>query len=266
MNEINQEQLDKLIGSVQQSPKYAQIMPSLVERIAREELEKHTDFAECVKAVRGRLHQLTGAYLAPKIAYAQWSVLFSDPSQDRRELCRRMLRLHASTAERLPFLESFYSTCLAPISPLHSILDLACGLNPLALPWMPVAEGCSYLACDVVLPMLGFVNQFFEIYPIAGQAFPCDLATYIPDQKVQVAFLLKTLPLLDQLDKTLSRRLLEGIQAEHILVSYPAKSLGGRAKGMPINYTAQFYRLIEGLPFQVQSFAFPTEIAFLLSR
>jgi 16S rRNA (guanine(1405)-N(7))-methyltransferase len=71
---------------------------------------------------------------------------------------------------------------------------------------------------------------------------------------------------MDQIDKTLSRRLLEGIQAEHILVSYPAKSLGGRSKGMPANYSAAFYRLIEGLNFKVEPFTFSTEIAFLLSR
>jgi len=177
-----------------------------------------------------------------------------------------MLRLHASTAERLPFLENFYATCLASISPVHSILDLACGLNPLALPWMPLAEDCTYLACDVLQPMIDFLNAFFESYRINGQAFACDLTSCIPDHRVQVAFFLKTFPLLDQIDKTLSRRLLEGIHAEHILVSYPAKSLGGRSKGMPANYTTAFYRLIEGLNFKVEAFTFPTEIAFLLSR
>ncbi|HOC23175.1 MAG TPA: hypothetical protein PKH38_02690 [Anaerolineaceae bacterium] len=266
MDEINPEELSQLIRSVQQSPKYAQIAPSLVERIAREELQKRSNFAESVKAVRSRLHQLTGAYLPAKVDYAQWSALFRDPAQDKHELCQRMLRLHASTAERLPFLKDFYATCLASISPVHSILDLACGLNPLALPWMPLAEDCTYLACDVLQPMIDFLNAFFESYRINGQAFACDLTSCIPNEHVQVAFLLKTLPLLDQIDKTLSRRLLEGIQAEHILVSYPAKSLGGRSKGMPANYTTAFYRLIEGLNFKVEAFTFPTEIAFLLSR
>jgi 16S rRNA (guanine(1405)-N(7))-methyltransferase len=266
MQAINVEKLAQLVASVRRSPKYAQIAPTLVERIAREELEKRTDFAECTKAVRSRLHQLTGAYLPAKIDYAQWSILFRDPTQDKLGLCRRILRLHASTAERLPFLEDFYTTCLASIRPLHSVLDLACGLNPLALPWMPLAEDCTYLACDVLQPMIDFLNEYFKGYTINGQAFPCDLTSCIPDQSVQVAFLLKTLPLMDQIDKTLSRRLLEGIKAEHILVSYPAKSLGGKSKGMPTTYSTAFYRLIEGLNFKVEAFTFPTEIAFLLTR
>ena len=103
MDEINPEILTQLIASVQQSPKYAQIAPSLVERIAREELQKRSNFSESVKAVRSRLHQLTGAYLPTKVDYAQWIALFRDSAQDKHELCQRMLRLHASTAERLSF-------------------------------------------------------------------------------------------------------------------------------------------------------------------
>jgi len=75
MDEINPGVLTQLITSVQQSPKYAQIAPSLVERIAREELQKRSNFSESVKAVRSRLHQLTGAYLPTKVDYAQWSAL-----------------------------------------------------------------------------------------------------------------------------------------------------------------------------------------------
>ena len=75
MQEINPEKLAQLVASVQRSPKYAQIAPTLVERIAREELEKRSDLAESAKAVRSRLHQLTGAYLPAKVDYAQWSAL-----------------------------------------------------------------------------------------------------------------------------------------------------------------------------------------------
>jgi len=184
MDEINPEELNQLIASVQQSPKYAQIAPSLVERIAREELQKRPNFAESVKAVRSRLHQLTGAYLPAKVDYAQWSALFRDPTQDKRELCQRMLRLHASTAERLPFLENFYATCLASISPVHSILDLACGLNPLALPWMPLTEDCTYLACDVLKPMIDFLNEFFKSIILTGKLFPA----ISPAVSLKVAF------------------------------------------------------------------------------
>jgi len=68
------------------------------------------------------------------------------------------------------------------------------------------------------------------------------------------------------LDKSLSARLLSQIRAEHILVSYPSKSLGGREKGMRQTYSQQFARLMEGARFHVREFNFPTEMVFLLSR
>ncbi|NMC15587.1 MAG: 16S rRNA methyltransferase [Chloroflexi bacterium] len=270
MSPYSPEDLEKLVQAITTSPKYAQITPSLVERIAAEELEKRGDYKNALKAARTRLHQVTGAFLAPDINYAKWvDILKSIPPDNTQELqafCQRVMRLHNSTAERLPYIEQFFRTALADISPVDSVLDLACGLNPLALPWMPLAAGCTYYACDVVLPMLAFLNQFFAASGIQGKAVPCDLSACIPQQKVQLAILLKTLPCLDQLDKSLGPRLLAELNADHILVSYPAKSLGGREKGMRRTYTQQFARLIEGTPFRVREFNFPNEMVFLLSR
>ena len=270
MSPYSPEELEKLVQAICASPKYAQIAPSLVERIAAEELAKRGDTRSALKAARTRLHQVTGAFLAPDINYAKWEdILKSIPLENPQELqafCQRMMRLHNSTAERLPYLEQFFSTCLADISPISSVLDLACGLNPLALPWMPLAPTCAYSACDVVQPMLDFLNQFFAFSGVQGSAFPCDLSACVPEHKVQLAILLKTLPCLDQLDKTLGSRLLANLNAEHILISYPAKSLGGREKGMRLTYRQQFASLIEGTSFHLKEFDFPNELAFLLSR
>jgi len=235
MNEVTPERIHQLVESVQKSPKYAQISTSLVEHIAFEELKKRDDFAECVKAVRTRLHRVVGAFITSHIDYAQWHALFKDPSQNRLELCLRMMRLHASTAERLSFLDSFYKTCLADISPVRSILDLACGLNPLALPWMPVAQDCTYWACDVVQPVIDFLNDFFANYPFAGQAFPCDLYCLYPRSKSASGFFTENIAIIRPVGQTIAPRLLSSIQADYVLVSYPAKSLGVNPKGcLPI--------------------------------
>jgi len=270
MNPSSPDALDKLIQAICGSAKYSQLAPSLVARVAAEELEKRGEYKAALKAARTRLHQVTGAFLAPELNYAKWSDILKSISpenpEELRAFCRRMMRLHNSTAERLPYVDHFFQTCLADIAPINSILDLACGLNPLALPWMPLAPGCTYLACDVVLPMLSFLNHFFRAASAQGEAFPCDLSSEIPRQEVQLAILLKTLPCLDQLDKSLSARLLSQIRAEHILVSYPSKSLGGREKGMRQTYSQQFARLMEDTRFHVREFNFPTEMVFLLSR
>ena len=163
----------------------------------------------------------------------------------RNEAAKQMMKLHASTQERLPFLGSC-TAALASIAPVHSVLDLACGLNPLAIPWMPLAEDAVYYACDVVKPMLSFIQNYFAIIKQNGVAFSCNLLTEIPSQKVELAIMLKLLPILDQVDPNASKRLLDSVEANHFLISYPSKSLGGREKGMKQTYAQHFARLVEG--------------------
>ena len=93
----------------------------------------------------------------------------------------------------------------------------------------------------------------------------CDLTQAIPKEKVQLALVLKTLPCLEQLDKLIAKRLFTEIQAEHILFTFPVRSLGGRAKGMEKNYEEHFYQVLpEG--WEARKFLFQTEMAFLVSH
>ena len=82
----------------------------------------------------------------------------------------------------------------------------------------------------------------------------------------QVAFLLKTLPCLEQLDKGISPKLLDAVPADYLLISYPIRSLGGRAKGMGKTYETQFEKLMANRNWQVERFEFKTELAFLVKK
>ena len=264
------ELLDIFVSKVKESAKYAQIESNLVRQIALEELKNQKDQRAALKSTRTRLHRLTGAFLTTKLDYAKWLGVFEampdKRSEEFLEARKAMIKLHASTHERLPFLELFFQVCLAPVAPISSLLDLACGLNPLALPWMPLADHCEYHACDVVEPLTVFLQNFFTLTAQPGSVFTCNLLESIPQQPVQVAFLLKLLPILDQVDPNASSRLLEQVQADHLLVSYPSKSLSGRSKGMKQTYAEHLERVTAGKGFQIRSFDFPNETAYLLSR
>ena len=264
-------QVEALAESVQANRKYTNITASLVQRLSQSALDRGLSGKAAVKDVRNKLHQVGGAYFKQSPDYtAATEQLASLPNDfhapEVKSFCLTQMQSHASTAERLSILPEFFQTCLASIAPVTSVLDLACGLNPLALPWMPLAEGCTYQACDIYLDMMAFVDTFLGHFLPGSQAFPCDLVSGPPQTQFKVAFLLKTIPCLEQVDKQIGLSLLEQIQADHILVSFPAKSLGGRNKGMPEFYRDHFYALIEGRPWQVQEFSFPTEIAFLVSK
>ena len=265
------EQLARLVENVQASARYREISADLVRNIGARELSKRGSFKEAVKATKNKLHQVGGAYLSEQQAYATWLRDLQELVQARKEdelrvYLRTIMTHHASTRERLPILEEFYRTILAELPPVHSVLDLACGLNPLALPWMPLAQPVEYYACDMYTGMIDFLQRCLPLLGARGEAVVCDVLQSCPARQVDVAFVLKTLPCLEQVEKTVGSRLLRGINASAIVVSFPMHSLGGRAKGMQAHYASTFARLVEQTSWSSQSFTFATELAFLLTR
>jgi 16S rRNA (guanine(1405)-N(7))-methyltransferase len=260
--------LAALVQAVLTSPKYRHMDPALVEALAAAELAKGRRGKDAVKATKNKLHQVAGAYFPDKPPYAGWLAQLDAAPDDaaRRTLARTVMAQHASTRERLTFLDSFYATILAGLPPIHTLLDLACGLNPLAAAWMPLEKGARYLACDIYQDQVEFLSGWLGRVGQAGEAFVCNLLAETPLPAADVVLLLKTIPCLEQADKEIGARLLARIDAPILLISYPARSLGGRAKGMVDTYAGHFAELVAGTPWQVTRFDFPTEVVFRVER
>ncbi|HEU5098089.1 MAG TPA: 16S rRNA methyltransferase [Roseiflexaceae bacterium] len=276
----------ELLNAVRSSSKYAPISEELVRSIGLRELAARRNLKQAIKATKNKLHQVAGAYVDGRLPYDEWLAMLEaaadegrrthDTRQSASELrtqnselaqaCLTIMRYHASTRERLPILRDFYATTLASLGPLRSVLDLACGLNPLALPWMPLAPDASYYACDIYADMIAFLDQFFALAGVRGQARVCDLVAAAPAEPADLALVLKALPPLEQQARNAGRDLLRALNARHILVSFPARSLGGRGKGMAENYELRFQALAEAEGWPVERFVFPTELAFLVRK
>ena len=268
---IDNARLEKLIEKVQANRKYESISRDLVRRLSEEAITKGLTGKSAVKAVRNKLHQVGGAYFKQNVDYAEAKQRLAELPRDlhaeeTRQFSLNYMRTHTSTAERLPILEDFFQTCLEPIQPVNSVLDLACGMNPLALPWMPLSTNFQYCACDIYLDMLELIGAFFAHFDLDAHTYPCDLVGEVPAIKADVAFLLKSIPCLEQVDKSIGLPLLEAIRADHILVSFPVRSIGGRKKGMPDFYREHFYEMVSGKSWTIQEFVFPSELAFLVTK
>jgi len=263
--------LGQLVRAVLKSSKYAQVCPDLIRNVGARELAARRSLKDAVKATKNKLHQVGAAYLDAGIDYSRWegqlkvAAQSGDPAQLRRA-CAEMMQCHLSTRERLPILEAFYAETLQGLPPLRTVLDVACGLNPLALPWMGLPQGVRYYAYDMYVDMAEFLNRFFERVGMQAEAVACDVACAPPTRRADLALLLKTLPCLEQLDRSASARLLDGLQADYLLVSFPVRSLGGRDKRMTENYEAHFLELVAGKPWEVRRFVFSTELAFLVHK
>jgi len=262
-------QLDSLITAVTNSPKYRYISPDLIRRIGERELSVRHSPKEAIKATKNKLHQIGGAYLDTKIDYAKALRQLEDAAPSAillQSACRDLMNLHASTRERLPIIDKFYDQIFAEMAPVRTVLDVASGLNPLAIPWMPLAENAVYYACDIYADMMNFLHDAMLVLGVEARTEVRDVVGSPPTQPVDLALILKTLPVLEMVDKTAVSHLLDTIQAHHLLITFPVRSLGGRSKGMIDNYTSQFNNWAAARKWQIKSFTFATELAFLVTN
>ena len=261
----------ELVLQVRKNARYADIDEILVTRLVQDFHSKGFSSKEIVKRTRAKLHQIGGAYQEYSIPYQQLhnELLTLPPDlHDPQVLdfCTRAIDYHRSTQERAAQLSVMYQTIFADLPPIHTILDLACGMNPLTLPWMPVAKDIQYYACDIYGEMITLLNGFFAHFHVNGRAFLCDLSAEVPTTKVDLVFLFKTLPCLEQIDKSISLRLLQSISSEYVLVSFPVRSLSGRAKGMPQHYEQHFQTLLAQTDWQSRPYNFTDETFYLLYK
>ena len=122
-----------------------------------------------------------------------------------------------------------------------------------------------YHGCDMYANMIDFLNAYFDLIPLKGIAHLCDAAAAPPSKEVDLALVLKAIPCLEQIDKLAGVRLLDGLNARYLALSFPAKSLGGRQKGMVENYSARFEELSAGRGWKLLSrLEFETELTFVV--
>jgi 16S rRNA (guanine(1405)-N(7))-methyltransferase len=264
------DELETLVARVRKSRKYRHVSPSLIRHVGARELAIRPRLKEAVKATKRKLHQVGAAYWETAVDFDQVLQTLRSAHGDQaafRAACRQVMARHSSTRERLPILEAFYGTTLAGLPHIGTVLDVACGLNPLAWPWMPFGHEVRYLACDVYVDMIDFMAQFMALAGIQGEAFVCDVVgapEALPSQPLDLVLLLKSVPCLDQLHESAVSRLLDTINTRYWLISFPVQSLGGRGKGMMATYSDRFQALALGRHWTWQRFELETELAFLV--
>lgn len=272
---VSDEIVDRVVEAVLAASKYRSVSVGLVREISRIEVGKGRGFKDAVKAVKNKLHQVAGAY-AEGIGegsgrpYGRWlgelrEAAGSGDVEDVKGVCRRIMGSHASTRERLPVLEEFYGKIFEELPEVRSVVDVACGLNPLAIPWMKLATGARYVAYDIYEDMMGFLGEAIGVLGVEGSGVVRDVVGEPPGEEVDLALVLKAVPCLEQIDKGAGKRLLDGLRARNMVISFPVASLGGRDKGMAANYEARFWEFAEGRGWEVKKLLFRTELVFLVA-
>ena len=229
---MNDAMLEKLISS----RKYRDICPDTVRRVWADCCAKYKKAKDADKAAREALHGITGAFMTPEearqITY-DMHAWHCDPTDHGLE---RILSRHASTRERLPIadMDALYGRVFEITGRPRSVLDLACGVNPVYLG----ARGIETLGVDISGQAVGAVNCFGETYGQPVSAVCADLLCpgAIPTRRFDAALLFKLLPLLERQRAGAALDVMNAVNAAFLVVSFPTRTLGGRNVGMAAHY------------------------------
>ncbi len=212
---------EKLLGS----KKYRDVCPDTIERIWSECSAKYKKEKDVDKAAREALHGVTGAFMTEREYKRAMELAAAHEGE-------ALLEMHASTRERLPIarMNETFDRIFAITGRPESVLDLACGLNPVYLAQR--LPGAELLGVDISGQCVNVIRAFG-----GAQARLGDLLCAVPEESAQVALLFKVLPLLERQRAGAAADVLHRVQAEWIVASFPTRSLGGRNVGMEKHYS-----------------------------
>ena len=263
---------ERIVDELYATAKYGSLSEGTLKRAAEYGLRREKKEKGALKAAKAKLHQIYGAYLGEGSLERAAVLVRGLPDLVDEEIfpdvCRRLMSCHASSAERLSFIEELYARIFSGFSGPLKVLDLCCGFHPLGVPWMPLAAGSEYLACDTDSRMVELLSVVFK-RARSGPRFSaqaCDVADLPAPLPADLVFLLKTLPSLERQERGLGRKVLDRLRAPRVVASFPAQSLSGREKGMRQNYEQLWSPVFRELGFLIEIMEYPTETFYLLNR
>jgi 16S rRNA (guanine(1405)-N(7))-methyltransferase len=230
MNELT----SAFIAEVRKSRKYRglDLPEDTLRDLIEQESGRHKSDRLALQAARQLLHNLVAPYLGdpdyPASTARLDEAFASGEAEAIKNVCTDLLKTHASTRERLAYQEEFYAAIFAVTGIPITLLDLACGLNPLAFPWMGLPLTTQYHAYDLHQPRVELINHYFKLQGIAELAEHGDILISPPKIKADVAFFFKEAHRFEQRRRGCNREFWLALNVNWLVVTLPASSLTGR--------------------------------------
>lgn len=223
--------------------KYAKKSNLSIENLSERELKI------IVKDIRSKLRKLSGRFqigLKKRYNLLEKKEIFS------------LLRTHSSTKERMDFYPKLKE--LLTNLKVNSVLDLGCGINPIAL----ANPNFEYYASDINQEELNLIQEFFDKNKINGKTFFCDLKKIenysLP--KTDICLILKVFDILG--NHLIAEKILNNINSNYILASFSTKTLSGKPMNKPRRIW--FEKLLEKFNFSFELIGLNNEVFYLIRK
>ncbi len=262
--------IDSFIRQVQATRKYRHICQDTIRDVIQNALPKYKNTHDAFKAARTKLHRIQAAYLGKQvIAQHLDAARLAHQTGDIEQLktiARRLMQDHASTAERMPYLDTFYRDLFAVTGTPRTVLDLACGVHPLSIPWMDLPQDAVYHAYEITADLVQCLNGFLAAIGRPALVKLQDVIANPPQEPGDLAFLMKMVPCLERRQKGIAVKLIERLRVPRVVVSFPVQSLSGRSKNMPQFYTKTFTQMVDGHGWRLTKLPIRGELVFVLDK
>ncbi len=261
-------ELRALVAAIKASRKYRAVSEETIWALCEQAWPEHKKGKALEKAVRRRLHGIAAGHLGDpdyaELGVALVAALERGDVEEERALCAAALQQHLSTRERWPYLPRFYAEIFARTGVPGTLLDLACGLGPLSLPWMGLPASTRLLAYDIHEPRVALLDGYLRARGQPGGAELRDIVLRPPTERADVALLLKELHRLQRnYPRAVGVEWLASIPARHLVVSLPAFSAHG-GRRLDERYRGMMAALVEGQGWATHELSFEHELVFCL--
>ncbi|MBW6467141.1 MAG: hypothetical protein K0B06_11600 [Brevefilum sp.] len=268
---LDEKTIQELVTEVLNSKKYRKtgLNPATVADLVRQEMHKHTSIKTALKAVKRKLHNVVAPYLGEpdyaglslKLAQINDDALDSEPL---RTFCLDVLSQHASTAERIPLMTDFYHQLFEFTGKPNTILDLACGLHPLAFPWMGLPTTVHYYAYDIIQQRVDFINLFFSKIGLAPLAENRDILVSPPTIRADLGLFFKEAHRFEKRQPGCNRAFWKSLNVDTLVVSLPTQNLSGSHSLLEVHRNLVQANLPENR--RVREVLFGNEMVFIIER
>ncbi len=258
-------EIQELIKKIKQKKELSDISNDVVAKainsyLARNKLFKYIsslsekELKLIIKDIRAELRRFSGQYQTSFLSFNEkLSLLKENKIVD-------LLKTHSSTKERL----DFYPELRKIISSLNisSILDIGCGLNPIAL----ASLGVEYYAFDIKEDDVKLVNEYFDLNNINGLAFIEDIASlniaHLPE--ADLCLLFKILDIIPDKNHKIAGKIISELKCRYFLISFSTKTLSGR----PMLHVKRPWleRILKNLNLPFKTFRSKNEIFYLAEK
>jgi len=254
------QKFDEIVAKIRQKRELSGIDSSLVSDLLEKYIKKAhlsleglsgSDIRCIVKDIRADLRNYVGR--------------FQIGQKHKQKLLREgdfedLLKTHSSTKERIGFYPELRKLIYS-LKP-KSILDLGCGLNPIAL----ASQKVKYYASDINTEELDLVRKFFEKKAINGETFICDLRNIeaCPLPRADICLIFKVLDIIEKNGHKIAEKIIIKIPSRYLLVSFSTRKLSGKPMSHPQREWIEL--LLRRLNYHFTIISSENEIFYLISK